>query len=161
MFPEMSYEELVQKVADREAVVLEAIGLAEGLVFRRGSVVSREQHDYHTRIVLRLEDFGGVTIETESGQTDFGGNSVMILIAGHQVFSARWQTDPSKAVVWCHSDPEEWLTTLRDVVARQDEIATAQKLVAEASHAAVQASLDVVKNREELEARAFLLGLRP
>ncbi len=77
-YDHLKTEQLANKIRIRKEFLNQVVNRVTGLVRKYGKVTKRDECHSHTRVVSELRNFGNFTFETDLGQTDFGGNDIMI-----------------------------------------------------------------------------------
>ena len=122
-------EELAKKIDERKNNIVKFVNFIEDITAEIGRLVRKEVGDDHIHVIMMLENFGGFTFRTESGQSIMGGNEVTVWRHPNAKFISLektkpdmkvWYQDRRELTVYHYNKDLEWQRHFENIIANRD-----------------------------------------
>ncbi len=117
-----------EMIASRQRLIEDINGFATRILEAQGRIIDEVVHSHHTRLVRELRDWNEFSFCSETGRSQFGGESLKVWYRTRPVLDVTW-TDIASCLVLTFSTSGDWQLAL--AILMKDEAAALAKAAAE------------------------------
>lgn len=159
------------QIAARQKFIEEVLKFMGQVVFKHGTQLKQQVHDWHTYSENELKNFSGFSFYTEGAYSMYGGQMAKVWYHPgvaeptyeHLVLEVRWQ-EVAKCEVKKFDESLDWQRAIRPVMRNHERVAkrkeTLDKRAREKQQRDAARDAELRRARADLEQNAARLGMR-